>query len=469
MKETLKENILADEKKLWEQALFVFDSSALLNFYEYSEKTRQEIFEAVFKKLVERLWIANHTEYEYLKNRERVLLRPKKLYDDLLTSYFDGKHFESFKNQFSQLTNRTKKDDKHPHFEEELFQKFQTHLDLFDSELQKFVTEFKERIEVKKSEIDSTQENDSLKKAIYQYFKITDGYDFNQLIEIAKEGEFRYKNQIPPGYEDVKEKIGLAVYGDLVIWNQILSLAKKENKPVILIIDDLKIDWCYQNSKDKNIADSPREELIKEFQSICGNDFWLYSSSQFLQKSTQYLATTIADEVIEEVNQSNQFSNKSFGRPYLEVDLIWTSGGRWNKGYSNKNPIEIHDGHPVMVVRDKPIIYWGLNWYFNLIVHNNSTYPSYNIKIESIGSEQFSHLDKLPKINNIPPLSNVKLEAKYEDTVEGDHTIADAIVNSKVPEKFKNLILKVTYYDDVRNLYTNYVRFSGSEILNSEV
>lgn len=468
MKETLKENILADEKKLWEQALFVFDSSALLNFYEYSEKTRQEIFEAVFKKLVDRLWLTNHTEYEYLKNRVRVLLRPKKLYDDLLNSYFDGKHFESFKSQFSQLLNRTKKDDKHPHFEEEFFQQFQNQLSSFDSELQKFMTELKEKVKTKKAEIDSTQENDSLREAIYQYFQITEGYDFNKLIEIAKEGDFRYKNQIPPGYEDVKEKIGLAVYGDLVIWKQILTLAKKENKPVILIIDDLKIDWCYQDSKDKNVVDSPREELIKEFQDFCGNDFWLYSSTQFLQKSTQYLATTIGNEVIEEVNQSNQFSNKIVGRPYLEVDLIWTSGGRWNRGFSNKNPIEMHDGQPVMVVTEKPIIYWGLNWYYKLVVHNNSNYPAYNIKVESIGSEHFAHLDELPKINNIPPLSNVTLEAKYEDTVEGDHAVADAMVNSRIPEKFKNLILKVTYFDEGRNLYTNYVRFSGSEILNSE-
>lgn len=217
MKEILKENSLADEKQLWEQALFVFDSSALLNFYEYSENTRQEIFEAVFKNLADRLWITNHTEYEYLKNRERVLLRPKKLYDDLIATYFDAKQFESFKNQFTQLKDRTKKNDKHPHFEEGLFQNFQIQLDLFNAELEKFGGELKEKIEAKKAEIDSIKENDSLKKAVYQYFQITDGYTFSKLLEIIQEGEFRYKNQIPPGYEDIKDKIGLAAYGDLVI------------------------------------------------------------------------------------------------------------------------------------------------------------------------------------------------------------------------------------------------------------
>ena len=265
MKKTLKENILGNEKTLWEKALFVFDSSALLNFYGYSEKTRQEIFDDVFKKLADRLWMTNQTEYEYLKNRERLLLSPKSLYDDLLATYFDSKPFGVFKNQFNQLISRTKEDTKHPHFEKGYFQDFQTKLEQFDLELQVFTKELKEKIEKKKSEIDFIQKNDSLNTAIYKYFQITEGYDFKKLVEIAKDGEFRYKNQIPPGYEDEK-KVGLAAYGDLVIWNQILALAKEKILPVILIIDDLKIDWCYQNKEDKNIADSPREELIKEFQ-----------------------------------------------------------------------------------------------------------------------------------------------------------------------------------------------------------
>lgn len=308
MKEILKENILANEKQLWEQALFVFDSSALLNFYEYSEKTRQEIFNTTFEKLNGRLWIANQSEYEYLKNRERVLQRPKKLYDDLITTHFDVKQFETFKNQFVQLKNRTKKDDKHPHFEEAIFNNLQAQIQAFEEEVQKFENDLKQRIELKKTEIDIVKENDNLKTAVYNYFQITDGYKFGKLMEIVKEGEFRYNNQIPPGYEDVKEKIGLAVYGDLVIWHQIIDLAKSQERPVILIIDDLKIDWCYQNSRDKNVADAPREELIKEFLDSVGQYFWLYSSTQFLQKSKEFLATTITEEVIQEVKQSNRFN-----------------------------------------------------------------------------------------------------------------------------------------------------------------
>ena len=137
-------------------------------------------------------------------------------------------------------------------------------------------------------------------------------------------------------------------------------------------------------------------------------------------------------------------------------------------GYSDKNPIEMHEGQPVMVVGNAPIIYWELKWNFNLVIYNNSRYPAYNVKVESIGSIHFSQLESLSKVNNLPPLKKTELYAKYQDVVEGDHTVADAIINSRIPDKFNNLILKLTYYDEMRTLYTTFVRFSNNEISNTE-
>ena len=45
------------ESELWEKAIFVFDSSALLDFYFYPEKTRKLIAKEIFEKLETRLWI----------------------------------------------------------------------------------------------------------------------------------------------------------------------------------------------------------------------------------------------------------------------------------------------------------------------------------------------------------------------------------------------------------------------------
>ena len=69
--------------------------------------------------------------------------------------------------------------------------------------------------------------------------------------------------------------------------------------------------------------------------------------------------------------------------PYLEADLRYNSSGRSNEGYSDKNPIEIDDqGNAAYIVgfASKPIIHWRLDWEYTLFIHNNSSYPAFNIK-----------------------------------------------------------------------------------------
>ena len=206
------------------------------------------------------------------------------------------------------------------------------------------------------------------------------------------------------------------------------------------------------------------------------NGIWLCSNCATLidKDEKKYAIDTLKkwkEDAEEESGKklNGEIRNHPGGSPYLEVDLIWTSGGRSNRGYSDKNPIEMHEGRPVMIISHQPIIYWGLHWNFNFVIFNNSNYPAYNIKIESVGTEHFNQLDTLPKINNLPPLKNLDLKARYEDFVEGDYLVADKIRKARIPEKFKNLTLKLTYYDDARNLHTNYVEFSGIELINKKI
>ncbi len=156
------------------------------------------------------------------------------------------------------------------------------------------------------------------------------------------------------------------------------------------------------------------------------------------------------------------------GIPFLEVDLVWRMGGRWNRGYSDKNPLEIHDGKPYYIISGSPIIHWGLDWNFDFFIYNNSNYPAYNVMVESIGKEHFSRLDNLPKVNNIPAFQNIDLKAKYEDHVEGDHNVADKLIEAKIPSKFNDLQLKLTYYDDKRQVHITYVQFENGEIINKK-
>ncbi len=75
---TIKPYRLTNEKEaiLWKDAIIVFDSSALLDLYFSPKSERQKIDKEIFTELKDRLWLPNHVQYEYLKNREKIIKKP---------------------------------------------------------------------------------------------------------------------------------------------------------------------------------------------------------------------------------------------------------------------------------------------------------------------------------------------------------------------------------------------------------
>jgi hypothetical protein len=49
-------------------SMFVFDTSTLLNLYEYSEESKNDIIESVLKKLSGKLWLPFNVKKEYSKD-----------------------------------------------------------------------------------------------------------------------------------------------------------------------------------------------------------------------------------------------------------------------------------------------------------------------------------------------------------------------------------------------------------------
>lgn len=155
-------------------------------------------------------------------------------------------------------------------------------------------------------------------------------------------------------------------------------------------------------------------------------------------------------------------------RPVLEVDFAGQGRGRWNTGYSVKNPIEEHDGVMVMVPGNAPIIHWGLNWRYDLVIYNNSNYPAYNVKVENVSDLHFTEFGQLPKINNIPPLATKALGIKFEDMIESSYKEADALQVPRYPTVFNDrLVLRITYQDEKRNSHSTMVSFHDGEIINT--
>lgn len=218
------------------------------------------------------------------------------------------------------------------------------------------------------------------------------------------------------------------------------------------------------------------ENITHEQRKHIDNGIWLCSNCatlidrdpiRFSSKILLKWKQVAEDETREKI--TGEYNSQSNGVPFLEADLIHSSSLRRNDGYSRKNPLEIQNGIPVYICGDMPIIHWVLEWNFSFVIYNNSEFTAYNLNVESIGTQHFIHIDKLPKINNLPPLKNVDLNAKYQDQIESDHTVADAIMKPLIPLKFNDLILRITCCDNQRQKHTFYVEFENGEIINRKL
>lgn len=331
MKATLFNWNTGEEKKLWENALIVFDSSSLLNFYHYSEAARTGIYTTVFTPLKGRLWMTNRTEYEFLKNREKVINGTQKLYAELKEQSFPSIHFKKFSNQYEQLKARTEKSNKHPYFSSEIFKKLDSSISSVDSEIKALEVVLENEIAAHTKVTELLLKNDNIQTSLFGFFSVGDGYSFGELMRIVGEGELRYRNKIPPGYKDDADKVGLSKYGDLIIWNQMIDLARKHKQPVILVTDDLKEDWYYTHKSKEIVA--PRDELVKEMLDSGGVYFWAYSTAQFLQKANSILGVSVKEGIIKEVDEVGK---QSFFRGIEELVYRWAKK-HWKESEVSKS------------------------------------------------------------------------------------------------------------------------------------
>ena len=65
----------AAEKMLWKDAVIVFDTCALLDFY-YMSAAHQDVMADILLYLSPKIWLPAQVVFEYYKNRESVILKP---------------------------------------------------------------------------------------------------------------------------------------------------------------------------------------------------------------------------------------------------------------------------------------------------------------------------------------------------------------------------------------------------------
>lgn len=262
-------------QELWTSCIFAFDASVLLNIYGYSPVTQTDLLQ-LLERIKDRTRLPYQCGLEFARNRTRVILKQaancdnaEKLLADLRKNYLDKKV-------------------EHPFLCDESVAKLES--------LQQELKATRERVEALLSK-------DPHAEVVLRIFdgKLGPKPSDSELVQLHSDAKTRYDNKIPPGFADLKDKSEPDAYGDYVGWRQLIDIAKKESKGLILVIDDVSEDW-WQIEKGRTIG--PRPELLEEFLRLSGQPFYMYASYRFLTYARSYLHESIKDTAIEEVKET---------------------------------------------------------------------------------------------------------------------------------------------------------------------
>ena len=250
----------AETKLAWQSnnTVFIFDTNIFLNLYSYKEETRNDFFRFL-SKLKEKIWMPFHVGLEYQMKRLDIIKEAKKVFRDANKSLDDIKELEkSLKvivDRFPSLSSET----------EELLKNINNLIDNYRNSL---------------NELDKNQpcvrSHDEIREQLNKLFDGRIGKEPDQefINNVEKEGEERYKNKLPPGFEDDKKKgdffYGNVKYqnkfGDLIIWKQIIEYIKENHEinNVIFVTDDSKDDWWFNIESNGKKKIGPHAFLIDE-------------------------------------------------------------------------------------------------------------------------------------------------------------------------------------------------------------
>ena len=243
----------SEVKKIWENSLLVLDTNVLLNMYRYSPSTRDDLL-GILRVFSERLWLPYQVGWEYHNNRETVIKNTYGLPQLLAEEITKTK--EAFLKEFKSSYIRN------PLLS---FDSLEKKVNKLSDSLIRFVDD-------KFKDASGLLKEDSILEELDELYEGRVGDDFSEeeLLHIFDEGSRRFANKIPPGYKDEAEKKNKGqrhLYGDLIIWKEIIKKSKAVGKDVVFVSDDLKEDWLRIESGQKK---GPRRELLREFWSESG-------------------------------------------------------------------------------------------------------------------------------------------------------------------------------------------------------
>lgn len=264
----------AEMDEMLANARICYDANVLLNIYRYSEETQSGLLD-VFNAFVDRTYLPHQVALEYARNRAITLVEQIDLCQNTEAAFKKVlKDFIEPKNKQPFLSAKSAK------------------------ALDKVMHELASKRRVLESMISEDKYAELFSSLFGQ--KIGAAPDDETLNQLHDQAADRYTKKTPPGYSDLKKKSVPGVYGDYILWRQLMDIAKEEKRDFIFVTDDSKDDWWLIH-KGKTIG--PRPEILEEFHRETDQRIWLFNSQGFLIATKKVGSTQVSESVINEVGE----------------------------------------------------------------------------------------------------------------------------------------------------------------------
>lgn len=294
-----------ERAKFFDSGIVVLDTNILLSLYEYTSQSRAEILSAL-QIISPRLWLPYQVGLEFVNGRRRVLVGQSEQLSQARTST-DKRLNEALKIIKS-----------HSGYIENLIGRYSPGIDE-SAEIKSLIDEFSQSgtawkakiiqalANIKRSQDMSAvgiSDTDPVLEKVAELYgsRIADRPNPEVVRKRIREAiDYRFPNNIPPGFLDEGKDTEIERAGDFLIWDEVIEYAKRSRaERVLFISNDIKEDWYEPAGPGQGTR--PWPALFEEMKSRAGCDLRIETAAEFFDGVEQFLNATIATATLEEID-----------------------------------------------------------------------------------------------------------------------------------------------------------------------
>ncbi|MGW4207167.1 PIN-like domain-containing protein [Lentzea sp. NPDC004789] len=299
----------AEKKSFFATGLVVFDTNALLTLYKIDPTARDQVVD-VLKTVKDRFWIPHQVGLEFARNRDKTV---KGRYAEItsardLAKRTEKKVIASIEEAIETLIDVRTRSLSQREWDRTSFGLAKEDLDQkFDGILSPVIAE----LDAMKSEQDSSikriQDHDPVLDKLDPILtgRVGNAYSSTELWKVVTEAEeFRFPNEIPPGYKDKDKPTMLGRAGDFILWRQLLDKVGNERTitKVILVTNDIKADWWQIDDNGRPIY--PRPELVQEMQEQGRSSLLVLTLANFMANARDHLYLSVSTDTVNQLRNA---------------------------------------------------------------------------------------------------------------------------------------------------------------------